>query len=44
MFKILFSELIVEIVLRGLNTLNDLKEDNRTEFSYEELHPFINYP
>ena len=44
MFKIVLRALIEEIVLRGLKTLNDLKEDNRTPFSYEELHPIMNYP
>ena len=44
MFKIVLRALIEEIVLSGLKTLNDLKEDNRIPFSYEELHPIMNYP
>lgn len=43
-FNILLRDCIVEIVLSGLNTLNDLNEAKLTELFYNELCPGINYP
>ena len=43
-FTILLRESMLEIVVSGLRTLNDLIEDNRNELlSYKEVHPLINY-
>ena len=42
--NIFLRPLIVDKVLKGLNTLSDLKEDNLTEPLYIAVQPLIYYP